>query len=141
MASSWLGKFISDSRAGSLFQEMRNALALSFLSEERSKELTMNQTRPFRVRKNWNGLKTWGQRMTPRTEVEASPKAEALFQRAVGREVEGTGAGPGYVRQVAERHGGRAWVQSREGGGAEFMLTFGATNRLKGSDAHDESVS
>jgi hypothetical protein len=109
MASSWLGKFISDSRAGSLFQEMRNALALSFLSEERSKELTMNQTRPFRVRKNWNGLKTWGQRMTPRTEVEASPKAEALFQRAVGREVEGTGAGLAmYDRQLngmADEHG------------------------------------
>ena len=51
-----------------------------------------------------------------------------LFQRAVGREVEGTGAGLAIVRQVAERHGGRAWVQPREGGGSEFILTFGATN-------------
>jgi len=48
-----------------------------------------------------------------------------LFQRAVGREVEGTGAGLAIVRQVAERHGGRAWVQPREGGGSEFILTFG----------------
>ncbi len=48
-----------------------------------------------------------------------------LFQRAVGREVEGTGAGLAIVRQVAERHGGRAWVQARPGGGAEFVLTFG----------------
>ncbi len=48
-----------------------------------------------------------------------------LFQRAVGREVEGTGAGLAIVRQIAERHGGRAWVRPREGGGAEFILTFG----------------
>ena len=48
-----------------------------------------------------------------------------LFQRAVGREVEGTGAGLAIVRQVAERHGGRAWVRPREGGGSEFILTFG----------------
>ena len=63
-----------------------------------------------------------------------------LFQRAVGREIEGTGAGLAIVRQVAERHGGRAWVQPREGGGAEFILTFGAANRQKGSDIHDESA-
>lgn len=48
-----------------------------------------------------------------------------LFQRAVGREVEGTGAGLAIVRQVAERHGGAAWVRPRKGGGSEFMITFG----------------
>lgn len=47
-----------------------------------------------------------------------------LFQRAVGRDVEGTGAGLTIVRQVAERHGGRAWVQPRDGGGSEFVMTF-----------------
>ena len=47
-----------------------------------------------------------------------------LFQRAVGRNVEGTGAGLTIVRQVAERHGGRAWVQPRDGGGSEFVITF-----------------
>ncbi len=48
-----------------------------------------------------------------------------LFQRAVGREVSGTGAGLAIVQQVAQRHGGRAWVQPREGGGSEFVLLFG----------------
>ncbi|MFN0055964.1 MAG: sensor histidine kinase [Planctomycetales bacterium] len=48
-----------------------------------------------------------------------------LFQRAVGREVEGTGAGLAIVRQIAERHGGAAWARPRDGGGAEFVVTFG----------------
>lgn len=47
-----------------------------------------------------------------------------LFQRAVGRQIEGTGAGLAIVRQIAERHGGQAWVERREGGGSEFMITF-----------------
>lgn len=76
----------------------------------------------------------------PGVAPEHAERIFQLFQRAVGREVEGTGAGLAIVRQVAERHGGRAWVQAREGGGSEFILTFGATNRQKGSDAHDESA-
>lgn len=48
-----------------------------------------------------------------------------IFQRAVGREVEGTGAGLAIVHQVAERHGGHAWVEPREGGGSDFFITFG----------------
>ncbi|MBI4575647.1 MAG: MASE1 domain-containing protein [Planctomycetes bacterium] len=48
-----------------------------------------------------------------------------LFRRATGREVEGTGVGLSIVRAVAERHGGRAWVRPREGGGSEFVMTFG----------------
>ena len=59
-----------------------------------------------------------------------------LFQRAVGREVEGTGAGLAIVRQVAERHGGRAWVQPREGGGSEFFLTFRSPHTGKGHQSH-----
>jgi PAS domain S-box-containing protein len=48
-----------------------------------------------------------------------------LFQRAVGREIEGTGAGLSIVRRIAERHGGQVWYKPREGGGAEFWLGFG----------------
>ncbi|HKO31403.1 MAG TPA: PAS domain S-box protein, partial [Nitrospiraceae bacterium] len=68
----------------------------------------------------------------PGVAPEHAERIFQLFQRAVGREVEGTGAGLAIVRQVAERHGGRAWVQPRDGGGAEFFLTFSTTNRSDG---------
>ena len=58
-----------------------------------------------------------------------------LFQRAVGRNVEGTGAGLTIVRQVAERHGGRAWVQPRPGGGSEFVITFACPTHNKNGGA------
>lgn len=50
-----------------------------------------------------------------------------LFQRAVGRSVEGTGAGLAIVRGIAERHGGGCRVIPREGGGSSFILTFGSS--------------
>ena len=62
----------------------------------------------------------------PGVSPEHAERIFQLFQRAVGREIEGTGAGLAIVRQVAERHGGRAWVEPREGGGSQFILTFGA---------------
>ncbi len=55
-----------------------------------------------------------------------------LFHRAVGREIEGTGAGLTIVREVARRHGGEAWVRAREGGGSEFIIIFGRTRPQEG---------
>jgi K+-sensing histidine kinase KdpD len=69
-----------------------------------------------------------------------------LFQRAVGREVEGTGAGLAIVRQIAERHGGSAWVEPRQGGGSVFIITFGDGKDLKeerinnGHSAHGNTL-
>jgi len=60
----------------------------------------------------------------PGVPKEHAERIFQLFQRAVGREVEGTGAGLAIVRQIAERHGGNAWVEAREGGGSEFIVTF-----------------
>jgi K+-sensing histidine kinase KdpD len=60
----------------------------------------------------------------PGVSPEHAERIFQLFQRAVGREVEGTGAGLAIVRQIAERHGGKAWVEPRQGGGSEFIITF-----------------
>lgn len=57
---------------------------------------------------------------------EVAERIFQLFQRAVNRNIEGTGAGLAIVKRVAERHGGRAWVRPREGGGSEFIITFGS---------------
>lgn len=55
---------------------------------------------------------------------EHAERVFQLFQRAVGRKVEGTGAGLAIVRQVAKRYGGNAWVEPRPGGGSCFFLAF-----------------
>jgi signal transduction histidine kinase len=68
----------------------------------------------------------------PGVAAEHAERIFQLFQRAVGREVEGTGAGLAIVRQIAERHGGSAWVKPREGGGSEFIITFGQHRDLEG---------
>jgi signal transduction histidine kinase len=44
--------------------------------------------------------------------------------------VPGTGVGLAIVREVTERHEGRAFVRPREGGGSEFVVTFGTPDRL-----------
>jgi len=60
-----------------------------------------------------------------------------LFQRGVASNVEGTGAGLAIVKEVAERHGGSAWVAPRAGGGSEFVITFGGPSRHLGEQAGD----
>jgi signal transduction histidine kinase len=74
----------------------------------------------------------------PGVAPEHAERIFQLFQRAVGREVEGTGAGLAIVRQIAERHGGSAWVEPREGGGSEFVITFGHSKDMQGGHT-DES--
>jgi signal transduction histidine kinase len=71
----------------------------------------------------------------PGVAPEHAERIFQLFQRAVGREIEGTGAGLAIVRQIAERHGGSAWVREREGGGAEFIITFSRGRALEGGVA------
>lgn len=60
----------------------------------------------------------------PGVPLELAEKIFVLFQRGVGRHIEGTGAGLAIVKAVAERHGGRAWAEPREGGGSKFVVTF-----------------
>ena len=60
----------------------------------------------------------------PGVEEHQRERVFGLFQRGVSRDVPGTGAGLAIVAQVAERYGGRVWVEDREGGGARFILGF-----------------
>jgi PAS domain S-box-containing protein len=65
----------------------------------------------------------------PGVPAESRERIFNLFRRAVGRQVPGTGVGLAIVREVTERHEGRAFVRPRDGGGSEFVVTFGTQTR------------
>lgn len=60
----------------------------------------------------------------PGVEHHQRERIFGLFQRGVGRDVPGTGAGLAIVAQVAERYGGRVWVEDAPEGGSRFILAF-----------------
>jgi signal transduction histidine kinase len=98
------------------------ANALKFSRDGDTPEIEIEPYRPNGSNSNVAGITVRDR--GPGVPQEHAERIFQLFQRAVGREVEGTGAGLAIVRQIAERHGGNAWVESREGGGSEFIITF-----------------
>jgi signal transduction histidine kinase len=76
----------------------------------------------------------------PGVPAELQEKIFKLFQRGVGREIEGTGAGLAIVREIARRHGGEAFVRPRSGGGSEFVVTFGRDSHASDAGASASSA-
>jgi PAS domain S-box-containing protein len=58
-------------------------------------------------------------------------KVFELFQKLEARS-DGTGVGLAIVKRIAERHGGKAWVEESPGGGAVFLVTLPLERRSPG---------
>lgn len=52
------------------------------------------------------------------------PKLFRAFQRLHGGDSTGQGTGLALARRIAERHGGRIWVESKEGAGSTFFVAL-----------------
>ena len=106
------------------------ANALKFTREGEAPDVEIVPYRPQAPGRNAIGIAVRDR--GPGIAPEHAERIFQLFQRAVGREIEGTGAGLAIVRQIAERHGGSAWVEARPGGGSEFIITFAEGKDLAG---------
>ncbi|CAM2145312.1 histidine kinase [Pararobbsia alpina] len=54
------------------------------------------------------------------------PKMFSAFQRLHGNVAKGEGIGLALVRRMVERHGGRVWLESKEGEGSTFFVELPA---------------
>ena len=93
--------------------------AVKFRSAERVPEIrvdavTFDGMAEFRIADNGIGIP-----------ADCFDRIFQIFQRLHRRDqYDGTGIGLAVVRRIAERHGGRVWVESREGVGSVFHVTL-----------------
>jgi signal transduction histidine kinase len=73
----------------------------------------VHSLRIFYVRDNGMGIPAF-----------ALPRLFNAFQRLHGNTVAGEGIGLALVRRMVERHGGRIWVESKEGVGTTFYVSL-----------------
>lgn len=75
--------------------------------------LSGTRTRTYYVRDNGIGIP-----------AAYLPKLFHAFQRLHGGDSTGQGTGLALARRIAERHGGRIWVESTEGAGSTFFVAL-----------------
>ena len=104
--------------AGLLGRVFQNLIAnsLKFTNGEAPRvEVTAERGRRewvFRIADNGMGI-----------DPEHSERIFGMFQRLHGRQMPGTGIGLPISRRIAEKHGGRMWVEPRTEGGSIFAFT------------------